>query len=169
MNLMKKSAVTLNILLGFVLIIAVLLFLPRAAGFQTYTVLSSSMEPTLPVGSVIYVRPYEDEDVKEQDIIAFQAGGILVAHRAISVDRSDRTVVTMGDANSVPDEVPTAFSDMVGKVCFYIPWLGYPLMMLQSAEGRMWLGAAALLLLFLPAGKKRKTEEKTHETNETHI
>lgn len=139
-----------NLLLLFALIAALLLFIPRAMGMDTYTVLSSSMEPTLPVGSVIYTSPCSSLDqIEEQDIIAYEAGTVFVTHRAISVDRNTGGITTQGDANKVADQSPVFLADVIGKVRFYIPYLGYILMMLQERSGKLILFLAAALLLAL--------------------
>ena len=48
-----------------------LLVLPGIFGYHMYHVLSGSMEPEMPVGSLIYVHEEKPEDIEEQDIIAF--------------------------------------------------------------------------------------------------
>lgn len=62
-------------LLILVILICIPLTLPRLAGFDIYTVVTGSMEPAIPVGSLIYVReevPAELMEVKLWHIGAIQ-------------------------------------------------------------------------------------------------
>ena len=63
-------------MLGTLLILAVIaaflpLTVPRLLGYEVYEVISGSMEPEIPVGSVIYVKAAEPEMISGGDIIAF--------------------------------------------------------------------------------------------------
>lgn len=139
-----------NLLLLSALTVTLLLFIPRAVGMNTYTVLSSSMEPALPVGSVIFTAPCSSLDqIKEQNIIAFQAGSVFVTHRVVSIDRKTGGMITQGDANKVADDSPVFMEDVIGKVRFYLPYLGYILIMLQEPDGRIMLALASVLILAL--------------------
>lgn len=152
-----------NLLLLLAAAAALLLFAPRAAGMGTYAVLSSSMEPALPTGSVIYTSPVAGlEDISEQDIITYQAASIFVAHRAITVDRDAGTLITKGDANKVADSSPVYIGDVTGKVRYYIPYLGYALIFLEGKSGRLAICLTAMFILALmlfPSGNKKVTQQ----------
>lgn len=53
------------------------------AGYKFMIVSSGSMEPTLPVGSLVIVTPCDYEDLKEGDIVTMDAGGINLTHRIV--------------------------------------------------------------------------------------
>ena len=57
------------LLVAAVVILAILLAGVRLVGFTPYTVLSGSMEPAYPVGSLIYVRSAAPEDISAGDAI----------------------------------------------------------------------------------------------------
>lgn len=160
-----KRALTIfsNLLLLLAAAAALMLFAPRAAGMGTYAVLSSSMEPALPTGSVIYASPVTGlGDIKEQDIITYQAASIFVAHRAIAVDRDAGTLITKGDANKVADSSPVYIGDVTGKVCCCIPYLGYVLVFLEGKSGRLAICLIAALmaaLMLLPSGNEKKNQK----------
>lgn len=150
LNLKSILDFIVNLLFLLVLAAALLLFVPRAMGMNTYAVLSSSMEPTLPVGSIIYTTPYSGtEQMEEMDIIAYEAGTSLVAHRVLSIDKEKGAAITQGDANKVPDQSPVYMKDVIGQVRFQIPILGYALMMLQEDKGRFLIILAAGIVIFL--------------------
>ena len=93
--------------LGTAAIIEVILLLiplsvPRLFGYQTYDVVSGSMEPEIPVGSMIFVKEIVPEDVVEGDIIAFYSNSNVVCHRVTYNNIYERKFNTKGDAN--PDE-----------------------------------------------------------------
>ncbi|MGN0960588.1 MAG: signal peptidase I [Christensenellales bacterium] len=53
------------------------------AGYKFMIVSSGSMEPTLPVGSLVIVTPCEYEDLEYGDIVTMDAGGINLTHRIV--------------------------------------------------------------------------------------
>ena len=91
------------------MLLAVLLIGVRLLGVQVYSVLSGSMEPKYPVGSLIYVKAVDPYELKSGDVITFMLNENTVAtHRIVEVvpDESDSGVVrfrTKGDANEAED------------------------------------------------------------------
>ena len=71
----KRIAAACNFIGLLLLIIVVLmcvpLAVPRLFGFQTYAIVSGSMEPEIPVGSIVYAKAAEPEAVTPGDIIVF--------------------------------------------------------------------------------------------------
>ena len=131
---MKKALPSLgrwlvNLFLVLALLLAAAVWLPEAFHMRAYVVKSSSMEPAIRVGSIIYLRPYrEDEPVCPGDIVSFQAGSVMVTHRVVSVNQREGTIITKGDANALCDSVPVSQEAIYGKVRFQIPWIGYLLL-----------------------------------------
>ena len=131
---MKKALPSLgrwlvNLFLVLALLLAAAVWLPEAFHMRAYVVKSSSMEPAIRVGSIIYLRPYrEDEPVCPGDIVSFPAGGAMVTHRIVSVNQEEKTAVSYGYANKLcdPDTVP--LSAIEGKVEFHLPLVGYLLL-----------------------------------------
>ena len=94
------NALTILILICVLAIVGVLL-IPRLAGYETFAVLSGSMEPYYHVGSVVFVdKSVTPEEVKVGDPITFTKTDTLVAtHRVIDIDSAN--------GNSVQREMPT--------------------------------------------------------------
>lgn len=68
----SAANVLFALVIGLVLVAAVgLTILPRVVGFQTYIVLSGSMEPTIPTASVVVVVPVKPSELQAGDIISF--------------------------------------------------------------------------------------------------
>lgn len=108
---------------------AALLLVPRLLGWQVDTVLSGSMTPAYPVGSVLFVKPVSPPTVEVGDVITFRTGardGTPVSHRVVSVDHSsgELSFVTKGDANEDADPTPVGASALQGRVAFGVPLLG---------------------------------------------
>lgn len=104
----------------------------RLVGLTPYAVLTGSMEPELPVGSLVYIRDVDPGDVKPGDAITFELeSGTLVTHEVFEVDARAQTFRTHGIANKdgqgniSPDAAPVAWSQLVGVVAFCVPYLGY--------------------------------------------
>ena len=70
---MVKRAGKMLTVIGVLLLFLVYLF-PRLAGFRVYSVISGSMEPGIPVGSLVYARKTEPEKLKEGEIIVYSRG-----------------------------------------------------------------------------------------------
>ena len=106
--------------------LAICVLVPRAGGGTPYTVLTSSMEPDFPPGTLVVVRPVDAEDVAVGDVITFQlvSGRPEVAtHRVIAITASPEGTpefVTQGDANPKPDDmvvVPARCGASSGTPC----------------------------------------------------
>lgn len=140
-----------GVLVVVMVALAMLLVGVRVVGLTPYTVLSGSMEPTYHVGSLIYVRQIDEEDIKVGTPITFtvSGGAMLATHRVyelVTVD-GDVQYITKGDANDVLDP-PVKYENVVGSPVFSIPYLGYFSTWLQSGAGVIaGIALAAMLLL----------------------
>lgn len=156
-NTIKKiwNAFT-TLLIVAVALLALLFVGARLFGFQLYAVLSGSMEPAYRTGSVIYVRKTDAAKLKVGDVITFQLTGDAVAtHRIVEIvgDPENPSFRTKGDANNVVDGALVSPEDIIGKVVFSAPYLGYAVEFIQTPKGRYTaaaVGALLLLLLILP-------------------
>lgn len=137
---------------------------PRIFGFEIYDVVSGSMEPEIPVGSVLYAKACDLQDVNEGDIIAYTDVDGVVAHRVVTNRSSLGEFVTKGDANNVEDREPVTYDRVVGRVAFHLPVLGMAIALYASAVGKAYLlmvaGCGFMLWLLAdrlePADKSRE-------------
>lgn len=160
-----------NTLLILALCLCGMIFLPRAAGIQTYVILSSSMEPAMPTGSLIYVRPYAHRtQLHPQDVIAFRSGESMVTHRVVQTNWREDSVITKGDANDTADAAPVPYQDIAGKVTRFIPYIGYVLMAVQTRDGQLvlCLVAAAIMALLYIASIGASPRMQAPEKPRTH-
>ena len=100
-------------------------------GYNYKTVLTGSMEPAIPVGSIVITK--EQSSYEMEDIISFQEEGAIITHRIITIDRE--RYITKGDANNVADTEEVQQKQILGKVILTIPLLGYLVMWLMSPFG----------------------------------
>jgi len=130
-----------NIVIALVALLLVAFIVLKATGFQFFVVMSGSMEPILPVGSVVLVQPTPYDDIQVGDDISFVVGEerITVTHRVIEKDENSNTLTTKGVANNISDDQIPA-SAVIGKVIFDIPLVGRLLYFLSSLQGKIVAG-----------------------------
>lgn len=149
-----------GILLAAVLLCCIPLTLPRLAGYEIYEVISGSMEPAIPTGSLVYVERTEPAEVEEDDVIVFysamETGGVIT-HRVVQNQVVSGQFITKGDANEQEDLAPVEYDRYIGRVRVHIPYLGAVLGRVVTVPGRIAAGCAVLAaaLMILAAGRLR--------------
>ncbi len=140
---------TVNALLG----VSVDHYYPTFGGNRLFAIVSDSMEPEIPTGSMIVGRvPTGEDEISVGTVITFEVKQgntvILVTHRVVEVHRSSSGTVsytTRGDNTDSNDGVRPVYQDVVGIYtggrCGF---LGYVFGFLQSTEG-----AIALIIIVL--------------------
>lgn len=139
---------------GFVVLISIMaaaLIVPRILGYTPYTVLSGSMEPQYPIGSVVYVQQVNPDKVRENDVVMYRlANGVPVTHRVVAVDSAQRSIITKGDANPSDDIAPIPLDTVVGKAVMCLPLLGYAALFVQTIPGLLCIALITVAALLLP-------------------
>ncbi len=150
-----------TVLLLAVILTALPLALPRLLGLQVYSVISGSMEPALPVGSVVYVETVDPSEIRAVDIIAFSDEGVVVTHRVVEVRPETGEYITKGDANPTEDIFPTAYVNVLGQVKGHVPVIGNLMMLYATREGKLAMALFAVCgLLFRLTGSWIRQREK---------
>ena len=156
-----------------IVMVAVSLVVMRLTGFRTFTVMSGSMEPELPVGSLIYVRPVDYSTLNVGDVISYVANDekTVVTHRIVSieVDKNDSDVwrfKTKGDTNSTADAGLVHYKNVLGTPMFVVPFIGYVAYNIQQPPGiyiALVVGTLLLAWTFLPGTleERRKIARKS--------
>lgn len=134
------------------------------AGYQCrnlrgYVILSGSMEPMIPTGSVVVVNT-ADRDVLPGDVATFSRHGDLVTHRILS--NTEDGYQTKGDANTDPDTGIISAEDIRGKVLFHIPMIGYGMVWFKN-HLFMGVGFCLLLILLISCFPERKSDAKNQK------
>ncbi|BDF33498.1 hypothetical protein CE91St62_15630 [Lachnospiraceae bacterium] len=124
-------------------------------GFQTYVILTDSMEPTIPVGSLVIDRCLDDEDeIKENTIISFNVDrlgdDVIFTHyfKKKEVDESGKErYYTQAENADRYDDYKTYREDILGTYMFHIPYAGKVVQFLQSPFALLELGIILIILL----------------------
>jgi signal peptidase len=122
------------------LLIIALVLLPRVVGAQPFTVLTGSMRPSMPPGTMVIVRPVEFADLRVGDVVTYQIESgkpSVVTHRIISIDITDNgaRLRTQGDANPSADVNLVRPEQVRGSVWYWVPYIGY-VTSVGSGDGR---------------------------------
>lgn len=119
-----------------------ILFIPKLAGVRPYVILSSSMEPAIRTGSLIFVNT-RDRKAEEGDIVTFLLGEsgqeVVVTHRIHCV--TDQGYITKGDHNDTVDPALLTKERMIGTCIGALPGAGYAAAALRG-KGTVWAAAA---------------------------
>jgi signal peptidase I len=126
------------LLFGSGLVLTALGIGPRTGAYRTLTVLTGSMNPAIPAGSMVLVTPEPSSEVRVGQIITYSIpteDHRVVSHRVVEVlERSPSLVIrTKGDANETPDPWLARVEDpTVWQVRTVIPGLGTAIRWLRS-------------------------------------
>ena len=92
----KLCSILSTVLLILLLLLALAFIVPMLLGYKEMTVLSGSMEPNIPVGSIVCVD--DDAPLTELDpgdVITYQLdSSTFVTHRLVSIDSASETLIT---------------------------------------------------------------------------
>ena len=140
----------------FILIIVVALCIPltipRIFGYEIYTVVTGSMEPAIPVGSLIYVREEAPAELMEGEVVAYRSdtdAGIIITHRVVKNQVVSGQLITKGDANEAEDISPVSYAQVIGKVTLTIPVLGGIFAAMVTFYGKIVIVSVVLLAAIL--------------------
>lgn len=173
------------VLLIIVAVLLVFSMLPIKNNYKILAVTSESMSPTIPMGSLVVVKP--SEQYKVNDIVTFNPPDATreneyVTHRIVDIDDIDKVggsslYTTKGDANNVPDAQKIWASRIEGKVLFSIALLGYLLFYAKTLPGLVIIIVLATIIVYEELKKiksevgkiKQSKETKTKKTNKKQI
>lgn len=136
---------------------------PPAGAYQIRTVLTESMRPTMPEGSVVMVRPVAPSDLQVGDVITYRIpvdDRRIVTHRIVDITEPgvQPVVRTEGDANNAPDPWAARIKDeKAWRVQVSVRRVGYVLASLRqpALQQLTVLGAPALLARWMIPGLVR--------------
>ena len=137
------------------------------SGAKGYAVVTDSMSPQIKKGSVVFVKQVEFEQLHENDIVTveFPDGEGCFTHRIISIDYNAGAFRTKGDANEKEDPQPSMKEQIIGKLWYAVPALGYISIFIKSMnliKISVILAVIAIVVISIAAvaQKSRKYERK---------
>nr|WP_228507495.1 signal peptidase I [Plantibacter sp. VKM Ac-2880] len=115
--------VTVVLLVAFVAV-------PRVTGSTPYTILTGSMRPEMPPGTMVVVRPVDPATIEVGDVVTYQLRSgepEVVTHRIIEtvVTQEGLEFRTQGDANDASDPELVRAVQVRGEAWYWAPFLGY--------------------------------------------
>ena len=136
----------------FVAIAVIAIFLvisifPIPGNYKVLIVQSGSMEPVINTGAVVVVKPASD--YKVGDIITFGPATktkVPTTHRIVEIkgEGNTQTFITKGDANNASDTKEVSKREVIGKVLFSVPYVGYAVAAAKKPSG-------FILIIVVPA------------------
>lgn len=99
----------------------------QIGGFSLFRVVTGSMEPELPVGSLLLCKKTPIDEIEEGDIVCFvsrgpEMMGRVITHRVITIydDQAGKVLLeTKGDANLSADGEFVTANNLIGRVNHY--------------------------------------------------
>ncbi|MEM3737488.1 MAG: signal peptidase I [Candidatus Bathyarchaeia archaeon] len=103
-------------------------------GFYPTAIISGSMQPTIDVGDLVIVTKISPEKIKPGDIIQFKGERENIVHRVVAVQQgATKTFITKGDNNNSPDREPVKPDQILGKVTYIVPKIGWASIIVKTA------------------------------------
>lgn len=140
----------------------VTVIIPRATGATTLTVLTGSMRPKLPEGTLLIVKSRPLSEIHIGSVITYEPNPsdphTVISHRVVAITTGtdgSYTFTTKGDANNAVD-APVTGKQVVAVLWYSVPWMGW------IANGRSWVVIVIAVLLLVYAaytlfeGRRRK-------------
>lgn len=136
-----------------ILLMGVIMWGPHLTKYKTDIIIGQSMEPTIPLYSVIVVEPVAPTDISRGDVITFEqpdVPGRKVTHRVAEITRS-RTGApvfhTKGDNNPTRDPYEVSFKDTGWRVRHHVPHIGWLMLQSQTRVARLLIVALPVLIV----------------------
>ena len=145
MNIKKLIKIATLIVIATIAVVFLVFYRPVSLLGDTHyePVYTGSMEPAIPVGSIVIIKPVNPETLKIGDIICFKLSEpTSITHRIINI--TDEGFITKGDANEDPDQWIVKKENVIGKAILTVPFIGYLGYFVRTPIG-------FILLILLPA------------------
>lgn len=146
----------------FIILVLILAHMGNIESIGDYTlfnITTGSMEPTLPIGTLVVGQIVDPDVIKEGDIITYKGvtGSTVTTHRVQEVKQGEEGVefVTKGDANSVIDPVIVKGDNLISRVFVDFKYIGSIITFLQENIGAV-IGVGLLIYSFTWFTARRK-------------
>lgn len=110
--------------------------LPLAAGWRANLIMSGSMAPRMPVGTLLMTSPVSAERLRPGTIVVMVDPTTpegVIAHRFVARDASG-DLVLKGDANPDVDPVARRPQQLLGEGRYIVPAVGVPVVWLHRGD-----------------------------------
>ncbi len=141
-------------------------------GHSIYYIVTGSMEPTIPQGSICITKKVDANELIVNDVITYRMdngpiSGFPNTHRIIEV-LDGNSFRTKGDSNLIPDDDLVSEKQILGKVVFYTKKLAFIatfLSFLSTPMGFLFtiLVPLALITVYLLKDFTKKLKDEINE------
>ena len=116
-----------------------LIAVPKLFGVEFRAVVTGSMTPELPVGSLVVIVPTKAENINIGDDVAFvDPGSRVITHRVVEIDREKNEFTTWGIANApAATDRPSRYENILGVVRWHAPHLGKAFSLVSTTSGKI--------------------------------
>ena len=142
----KVLKVFVNIILILFILVAAALFVPPLLGVST-VVSENGMETNIQTGSVVYGVSSRVSGLEVGDKIIETEENSAYVYEITAIDAENETVEVTAAEGDTPSEI--ALRTSVRKAVITVPLIGYVSIAMQTAQGRIVLGLAVVLLIVL--------------------
>ncbi|HKY57234.1 MAG TPA: signal peptidase I [Aeromicrobium sp.] len=175
------QAVAWFVIFAAVAMVAAAVLAPRLAGATPYTILTGSMRPSLPPGTLVVIKPAPVDDLRVGDVVTYQLESgkpQVVTHRIVKIGidlEGDPVFTTRGDTNDVADAKPVRPVQIRGKLLYSVPKLGYVNNFISGTNRRaVTYGVVSLLLgyaafMFVSAVRDRRNAKRSSTTHSEEV
>ncbi len=124
---------------------------PSFIGWKPFIVLSSSMQSEINEGDLVIVLEVPQEEIKENDIVAYNIENVVITHRITEVitENGETRYVTKGDNNEQIDSGYITYDQVEGKYQMKVEGLGDIAIFLQTPLGMVVSLSVPIMLLLL--------------------
>lgn len=148
-NIAKIIRKTGKVLYGFIFVaifiiagLVALSTLKIPGNYKVLVVQSGSMEPKIKLRGLVIIKPFKD--YQKGDVITISKPAdpkTSVTHRIIDIKTKNKKTfyITKGDANKTADTEERLKENVLGKVIFTVPYLGYLVSFAKTKEGLLIL------------------------------
>jgi signal peptidase len=112
-------------------IAGLVIVVPAVVHGSALTVLTNSMAPKYPPGTLLVIHPTPIDDITVGEVLTYQiqsGSPAVISHRVITRSVSsngDTTFITKGDNNTLADPNPVTAAQVKGTLWYAIPYLGW--------------------------------------------
>ena len=166
------------VITAVVALLAVSVVIPRVTGATPYTILTSSMTPSMPPGTLVVVKPVDVDQVGIGSVITFQlesGKSTVVTHRVVGAGitaKGEQVFTTQGDANDSPDADPVRPVQIRGERMYFVPYVGKVTSIVTSSQRSIAMAIIVIGLfgyatsMFVGAARDRRKKPVNEEVPE---
>lgn len=117
-----------------VLAISFIVLISGAFRYKILVISTESMTGAIDKGDAVIYETYEEQSLKQNDVIVFNKDSALIVHRIVEVSNVNGEVryYTKGDANNSVDSGYITDGQIVGILKLKIKYMGYPSLLARS-------------------------------------